>query len=163
MRPIQGLMWGCALALLAASAGTAAADWGCAPQCPTACCCEPCPPRRGPIRRFLYKVFHPCCPRPAPCAPVSCPAPVVAPFVPGAPVPPPPPLPTANSVTVPPAPLAPPPPAPVPAAPAGAGSSYRLPRLTPPVPPPPVPLDRIASSPAAPAPAFLAGWERAGR
>ena len=166
MRPVQGFVWCCALALLGGGAETARAGWCCAPACPPACCYEPCPPRCGPIRRFLHKCFHPCCPRPVVCPPAPYPAPVGVPFAPAAPVPPPPPLPTASGAPVPPATIeraapVPPAPEPPPAVP-GAGSSYRLPpRLTPPVPPRPVPLDRIASS-AEPAPAALAGRERGG-
>jgi hypothetical protein len=100
-------------------------------------CCQPC--RVGPVRRFLRRVFRPCCPPP-------CPAPSAAVFVPTPP-------PTA-AVWVPPAappgrlqpePMPPLPPSP-PTIP-GTGSALRRQGvLTPPTPPPPVRADRIAST-----------------
>jgi hypothetical protein len=107
-------------------------------------CYDPCPPV-GPIRRFLRRVFRPCCPppvlpppvvvRPAVVAP-ACPPPAVV--GPPAAVSAPAPFPEA---TIPPAA----PPAPAPVVPGSNSSLRREGVLTPPTPPLPVRLDRIAS------------------
>ena len=160
MRTLRACTWMGAIAILGLGLGQAsAADGPCdcgrpvvaRPTCffkhkccyePTTCCapaCE-CTPHRGPIRRFLHRVFHrhDCCPPPA------------VPVVPEAAIAVPPPvqiLPPAGAPTVPPpAPPSVPPPGatgvpPASNIPPAVGSSYRPPVSS----VPPVRFERLAS------------------
>ena len=131
---IRGISLGVAALLLG---GVASVRGDCRPYGPTtAYYADPCC-QVGTVRRFLRRVFHPCCPPPvcARCAPVRVVVPCPAPCLPSAPpmgwVPP------GAPVRI------DPPMATIPPPPVGVPSSLKY--DAPPTPTPPVRFDRIAS------------------